>query len=445
MEMSWPGTSECDSHYISPNPSQTLMEQALPELPPEVISEILSRLPVKPLLQFRCVSKPWCSLIDSPTFIKMHLHRSIQSRSNLSLIVTKLNSNIPNLLCSVHFDKLDIDFELYQPLTFEKRLDQVWNFCNGLLCLSFRNVEVVLSNPSTRKYLELPLLPIEIPVASCRMFVVFYGLGYDSVSDDYKVMRITQFNGAGFVHFESKVRVYSLKSDYWRKVGDFPHHLKLDPCTGLLVGGALHWSVNPKPMLVDGPRALIAFDLGSEEYRMVPLPECGAVDFHLKFAVLDGCLCVLHHYHKKGIDLWVMKEYGVKESWTKLIYIENSNVINCFAIYLEPLAYSKNGKKVLFQHNSQRFLWYNLERKTVEMVEIYGKPDVLETTVCLGSLVPLDGGRLDDSKDQATKDKKKKKVFRSYDFLSKRFKLLLQATVRRSKKVLRLDAGAMGE
>ncbi|CAL5380676.1 unnamed protein product [Camellia sinensis] len=444
MEMSWPGTSECDSHYISPNPSQTLMEQVLPELPPEVISEILSRLPVKPLLQFRCVSKPWCSLIDSPTFIKMHLHRSIQSRSNLSLIVTKLNSNIPNLLCSVHFDKLDIDFELYQPLTFEKRLDQVWNSCNGLLCLSFRNVEVVLWNPSTRKYLELPLLPIEIPVAFCRMFVVFYGLGYDSVSDDYKVMRITQFNGAGFVHFESKVRVYSLKSDYWRKVGDFPHHLKLDPCTGLLVGGALHWSVNPKPMLVDGPRALIAFDLGSEEYRMVPLPECGAVDFHLKFAVLDGCLCVLHHYHKKGIDLWVMKEYGVKESWTKLIYIENSNVINCFAIYLEPLAYSKNGKKVLFQHNSQRFLWYNLERKTVEMVEIYGKPDVLETTVCLGSLVPLDGGRLDDSKDQATKDKKKKKVFRSYDFLSKRFKLLLQATVRRSKKVLRLplnDAG----
>ncbi|XP_028069126.1 F-box protein CPR1-like isoform X4 [Camellia sinensis] len=135
----------------------------------------------------------------------------------------------------------------------------------------------------------------------------------------------------------------------------------------------------------DGPHALIAFDLGAEEYRMVSLPECGAVDFYLKFEVLNGCLCVRHYYLKKGVDLWVMKEYGVKESWTKLICIEQSNIR--FAIYLEPLPYSKN--------------------------------DHFGTTVCLGSLVPLDGGRPDDSKDQATKDKKKEKVIRSYDFLSK--------------------------
>ncbi|KAF5952255.1 hypothetical protein HYC85_010199 [Camellia sinensis] len=167
----------------------------------------------------------------------------------------------------------------------------------------------------------------------------------------------------------------------------------------------------------DVPQALIAFDLGAEEYRMVSLPECGAVDFCLKFAVLNGCLCVLHYYFKKGVDLWVMKEYGVKESWTKLIYIEQSNI--GFAIDLEPLAYSMNGKKVLFQHDFRTFCWYALEKKTIEMVGINGEPDHFRTTVCLGSLVPLDGGRPDDSKDQATKEKKKEKVIRSYDFLSK--------------------------
>ncbi|KAL7205269.1 hypothetical protein ACSBR2_018245 [Camellia fascicularis] len=309
------------------------MERLLPELPPEVITEILSRLPVKPLLQFRCVSKPWRSVIDSPNFIKMHLNRSIQSRSYLSLILYDFNAPIPNQLCSVDFDKLDIAFKLNPPLTFEKRVDKVWNSCNGLLCLSFGEEQAILWNPSTRKHLELLVSRTETPVDFRGVLVNLFGLGYDSVSDDYKVMRIARINDYRFVHYE--VRVYSLKSNSWRKVGDFPHHLELDLCTGLLVGGALHWSVNPKPMLrEDGPHALIAFDLGAEEYRMVSLPECGAVDFYFKFEVLNGCLCVLHYYLKKGVDLWVMKEYGVKESWTKLIYIEQSNIR--FAIYLEP-------------------------------------------------------------------------------------------------------------
>jgi len=31
-------------------------------------------------------------------------------------------------------------------------------------------------------------------------------------------------------------------------------------------------------------------------------------------AVLDGCLCIFKEY---GTDVWVMKEYGIAESWSK--------------------------------------------------------------------------------------------------------------------------------
>ena len=45
-------------------------------LPEELIVEILSWVPVKPLMRFKCVSKTWNSLIFHPTFVKLHLQRS---------------------------------------------------------------------------------------------------------------------------------------------------------------------------------------------------------------------------------------------------------------------------------------------------------------------------------------------------------------------------------
>ena len=50
-------------------------------LPEEVIYEILTWLPVKSLIQFRCVSKSWNSIITNPIFITTHLNR-VNKRAN---------------------------------------------------------------------------------------------------------------------------------------------------------------------------------------------------------------------------------------------------------------------------------------------------------------------------------------------------------------------------
>jgi hypothetical protein len=49
---------------------------SLPTLPRNLIKEIFSYLPVKPLVRFTSVSKHYKSLIFDPEFIKLHLQRS---------------------------------------------------------------------------------------------------------------------------------------------------------------------------------------------------------------------------------------------------------------------------------------------------------------------------------------------------------------------------------
>ncbi|GMN36496.1 hypothetical protein TIFTF001_006070 [Ficus carica] len=48
--------------------------------PPEIITDIICRLPVKDLLRYRCVSKSWRSMIDGPDFIKLHSKQSMESQ-----------------------------------------------------------------------------------------------------------------------------------------------------------------------------------------------------------------------------------------------------------------------------------------------------------------------------------------------------------------------------
>jgi hypothetical protein len=48
-------------------------------LPDDIIAELLSFLPVKSLMQFKCVCKSWKILISDSSFVKFHFKRSTQN------------------------------------------------------------------------------------------------------------------------------------------------------------------------------------------------------------------------------------------------------------------------------------------------------------------------------------------------------------------------------
>ncbi|KAK2984010.1 hypothetical protein RJ640_024224 [Escallonia rubra] len=398
--------------------------------PPKVLANILSRLPVTSLLRFRSVSKPWGALIDSPHFIKLHLSHSKESNNSTTIILRD------SYLYSVQFDSLDNATELSHPLKSTQVGTEVLGSCNGLLCLfNTRNTNILWS-PSTRKYQKLPATRI-VGMGICQYVV--YGFGFDCASDDYKVVRMVQFYGADDDSFGSEVKVYSLNSNSWQRIQDFPYYLRYKLCHGVLASRALHWVVSRKPES-DAENLIAAFDLGSEEYRLVPQPEYCDNGFHMNVGVLGGCICVICNYCLRNADIWVMTEYGVRKSWVKLISVAQPRDIRSLE-YVRPITYSKSGERVLLEQDHGRLLWYDLRKKIVNNVELRGVSDFLEANVCLGSLVQLnDSGEIEGKKKRANKEKKKKKTNKRRKCQNEREERLLKSAPGKAGCVCLLDA-----
>ena len=72
--------------------------------------------------------------------------------------------------------------------------------------------------------------------------------------------------------------------------------------------------------------------------------ECDRSCTCISLGALGEWLSVIVHYRGIRADLWVMKVYGVKDSWTKLVSIP---YFTNFGIYRVPLSMSNDGKFLL--------------------------------------------------------------------------------------------------
>ncbi|XP_047339481.1 F-box protein CPR1-like [Impatiens glandulifera] len=390
--------------------------------PDEIIANILSRLPVKCLLRSRCVSKPWLALISTSYFVKLHLNRSVQTKSNLDLLLWDGDTY------RVDFDSLDndviqpIDVDNH-PLRCYKNYETLWGSCDGLLCMSNPNGDVILWNPSTRKSIKLPYTPTEI-ASEKKVFgntrrERVYQLGYDNINGDYKVVRLVVLYGSDFQDFE--VKVYSLKSNSWHKSENCLHCPDFNRTGNSIAGGAVHWISD---VMLDSKKesSIVAFDIRTEKYRVIPPPEFCGIDSGLYLDNLEGCLSLSYQYQSTSVDVFLLKEYGGKsEYWSKFVTI--SPTIQFPSVYaVKPIAYSKSGKKVLLDLNFKILVWYNLEQDSFEEIWVDGMNKFLDVLTCVESLVSVDVAAA-VTNSNAKKNLHKKEENNMNNFLSKGFKL----------------------
>ncbi|KAG5554853.1 hypothetical protein RHGRI_012423 [Rhododendron griersonianum] len=237
------------------------MEQwGLPNLPFEIVYDILSRLPVKSLCRFKSVSNPWLALITNPEFVKSHLHHQSTNANNISLKII-LCSFISPFCCSVYYQAPDhIVAQLEMPC---KSGAEIFGSLNGVLLLDIDiDEELCLWNPSFRMYQKFS--PPKCP--DDRIDGKIYGLGYDSISDDFKVVAaFFLVSGAGSV-----VHVFSSKLSLWKRIGVFRYTRYLYGL-GCVLNGAPHWYQNLSQP--DRPDArlmyVLYYDSVSEDFKVV--------------------------------------------------------------------------------------------------------------------------------------------------------------------------------
>ncbi|MBA0795262.1 hypothetical protein Gohar_006149, partial [Gossypium harknessii] len=114
---------------------------------------------------------------------------------------------------------------------------------------------------------------------------------------------------------------------------------------GFLANNVLHLLAFKTPE--SSKRDLVGFDLRSEEFSLVELPDfCLDENIYFDVKAMGGYLCLSATYWELGdivADVWIMKEYGVKESWVKLMSSTYPDLLLCSPSEV-PLAFSKNAK-----------------------------------------------------------------------------------------------------
>ncbi|KAI8002255.1 F-box/kelch-repeat protein [Camellia lanceoleosa] len=353
------------------------------KLPEEIMVDILSRLPITSLCRFRCVSKPWLSLISDPYFIKTHLNRNTTNEKHQHDRLILLSEpcdfhsvDLKSFEFRDHFEALHLKFS---PNQSPSDCMEIWGSFDGLLLMLDDFFDCFLLNPSTRQSRKLPKSSFSVNSEYC---FDSYGFGYDSSRDDYKVVRISHHDYDYEVDCaDNIVSVYNLSTDSWRRIGDSPFdHSRDDPSPGILLDGALHW-VTTSVVGSNTSCVIASLDLADETFHSVPCP--GSVDDSIvvqQLGVVGGCLCVFVPRHCGCDDVWVMKEYGVVDSWTKFT-INYANFT-----WLKPLSLSSTCE-FLFEASGNKFVLCNpLEKKSKELV-VQGIPDYYDAETYMETLV----------------------------------------------------------
>lgn len=314
------------------------------EFPDEIIMDILSRLPVRSLLQFRCVSKRFRGLISDNHFIKSHLKKAESLSTHHRILIPTsplLSLNYNNNI----YESMELNFPFLKP----SRLVKIMGSCNGLVCLiDGYTRDMIIYNPSTRRHFNP--FPLSQQVVRCsnepNRIEYVYGFGCGSNPNDIRLVRFPRF-----ARDSENIKF---------KVYDF-----IDTSATFL-NGSLHWLARHANNENEN-RVIASFNVTKETFTDLSLPRQIPNLPYYNLGVLKGSLYAIRDVidHKK-IEVWLLNDYGVINSWLKFIIIP-LDVGTGGIPYMRPLT-CVSDHEILLEIALQSYAIYNAKNKTFRFI-----------------------------------------------------------------------------
>ncbi|XP_059309931.1 F-box/kelch-repeat protein At3g23880-like [Lycium ferocissimum] len=96
-----------------------------------------------------------------------------------------------------------------------------------------------------------------------------------------------------------------------------------NPSISKFVNGKLHWPNTPAGFNKYESWNILSFDLSNEKWGKVEPPYYEEGDIIPSVGVLGSDLSVFSNYQESHANVWVIKEYGVEESWINMYTIKH--------------------------------------------------------------------------------------------------------------------------
>ncbi|XP_074313461.1 F-box protein CPR1-like [Silene latifolia] len=287
-----------------------------------------------------------------------------------------------------------------------------WNWrpfvacCESYLLIRYSDTNpwtkgLILVNPITRIYRILPTAYHDSISLYEYERIVRYGMCH-CLNDDFKVVMFVLYEGSQR-NRPREIEVYSLRTNLWRCI-------ECETTTGQRIGD---------PVLVQNHLLVMfffdnyhrltgigCFDVKAERWSndvLLPDTILAGIDSnpiyegqYYNLGLLDGKLCFSWYDENKATyTTWVMKNYGVKASWVKLMSVLVKGPEEIF----NPIAYRKGWSHELLcvTDFSGKCFWFNFRDK--QFTETEFDSDGLDTNylcyawICKGSLLNFPGGQ----------------------------------------------------
>ncbi|KAL0679529.1 hypothetical protein Bca4012_007510 [Brassica carinata] len=289
-----------------------------------LIISIFSRLPLKSIARFRCVSKFLASILRRHDFTELFLTKSLTS-PRLLFTVNATNGkllfystpqpHIPEHNSCLVPTPYHTSFPEYLPS------DKCSTVCGLELLQGWKRKVRVICNPATGEFLTLPKVKVKSNPTEIAQTKTY--LGYDPIGKQFKVLCVTSSRDErskthqGLHKTQSRylnnLTVLTLESGkrVWRTVEHkfyFEDNIKMSG--DICIDGVLYFRA-----AVGRSSMIVCFDVGSEKFSFINTNE----DMRIQYPCLAGSLTLFNYKEDAGNHKWCKHSYVLSPLGSDLV------------------------------------------------------------------------------------------------------------------------------